>query len=87
MKAILFTQEDTLAYDALQEKIHLHLVSRNGINDFKYSASEWANSSKANVYEEKLIMPIGDANSPRYVLILQALSQNQINSIVEIEAE
>ena len=86
MKAILFTQEDTLAYDALQEKIHLHLVSRSGINNFKYSASEWAKLSEAEIYDEKLVMPIDD-REPRYTLILEALSQNQINSIVEIEAE
>ena len=81
MKAILFTQEDTAGFDALQQKIHLYLQSIDG---YKYSAVCWARVDNANMYEEKLCMPI-DEREPRYTYILEALTEEEIASIQDIE--
>ena len=83
MKAILFTQEDTAGFDALQQKIHLHLIAKE---NHKYSASCWADSATAIVHEEQLCMPI-DESEPRYSLILEALTQEEIDSIQDINLE
>ena len=83
MKAILFTQEDTEGFDALQQKIHLYLMAKE---NHKYSASCWANSETAIVHEEQLCMPI-DESEPRYSLILEALTQEEIDSIQDINLE
>jgi hypothetical protein len=83
MKAILFTQEDTEGFDALQQKIHLYLIAKE---NHKYSASCWANSATAIVHEDKLCMPI-DESEPRYSLILEALDQSEIDAIQEITIE
>jgi len=86
MKAILFTQEDTAGFDALEQKIHLHLTSKVGVDEFKYSANKWADSATAIVHENQLCMPI-DESEPRYSLILEALTQEEIDSIQEINIE
>lgn len=83
MKAILFTQEDTAGFDALQQKIHLHLMAKSG---YKYSASCWADSATAIVHEEQLCMPI-DESEPRYIYILEVLTQQEIDSIQDINLE
>ena len=83
MKAILFTQQDTEGFDALQQKIHLHLMAKSG---FKYSANCWADSETAIVHEEQLCMPI-DESEPRYSYILEALTQEEIDSIQDINLE
>jgi hypothetical protein len=83
MKAILFTQDDTAGFDALEQKIHLHLISKVGVDGFKYSANKWAELSEAIVHEDKLCMPI-DESEPRYSLILEALTQEEIDLIQEI---
>lgn len=83
MKAILFTQEDTSGFDALQQKIHLHLMAKE---NHKYSASCWADSATAIVHEEQLCMPIDEAE-PRYSYILEALTQEEIDSIQDINLE
>ena len=80
MKAILFTQEDTEGFDSLQQKIHLHLMAKSG---YKYSADCWAKVDNANIHEEKLCMPI-DEKEPRYSYILESLTQQEIDSIVDI---
>lgn len=86
MKAILFTQEDTASYNALQEKIHLHLLSKVGVDGFKYSADNWARIDDAYIHEDKLCMPI-DESEPRYSYILEALTQQEIDSIQDINLE
>ena len=86
MKAILFTQEDTASYNALQEKIHLHLLSKVGVDGFKYSADCWARIDDAYIHEEQLCMPI-DELEPRYSYILEALTQEEIDSIQDINLE
>jgi hypothetical protein len=83
MKTILFTQQDTEGFDALEQKIHLHLISKVGVDGFKYSADKWADSSEAIVHESKLVMPI-DESEPRYTYIMEALSQAEKDSIVDI---
>ena len=83
MKVILFTQEDTEGFNLLQEKIHLHLES---ITDFKYSASCWANIESAYIYEDQLCMPIAE-EEPRYSLILEVLTQEEIDSIQNINLD
>ena len=83
MKAILFTQENTEEFDALQQKIHLHLMAKS---DYKYSASCWADTESAYIHEEKLCMPI-DEREPRYIYILEVLTQEEIDSIQDINLE
>lgn len=83
MKAILFAQEDTAAFEAAQEKIHNYLVSQVGVNGFKYSASRWSEPT-APIHEDQLVLEI-DEREPRYSLILEALDQDEIDAIVEIE--
>lgn len=83
MKAILFTQEDKDGFNALQERIHLHLES---IVDYKYSASCWADVESAYIYEDQLCMPIAE-EQPRYKYILEVLTQEEKDSIVDINVE
>jgi hypothetical protein len=83
MKAILFTEEDVAGFNALQDKIHLYLISKIGVNGFKYSASCWASINGAYIHEEHLCMPI-DESEPRYSLILECLTQSEIDLIEDI---
>ena len=83
MKAILFTQEDTDGFNALQERIHLHMISKIGVDGFHYSADCWADASTAYVYEDKLCMAIDDTDS-RYSYIMEALTQEEIDLIQDI---
>ena len=84
MKAILFTQEDTAGFNVLQEKIHLHMISKIGVDGFKYSADCWARIDDAHIHEDKLCMPI-DESEPRYNYIMEVLTQEEKDSIVDIE--
>ena len=86
MKAILFTQEDTAGFNALQERIHLHMISKIGEDGFKYSATKWADTQEAHIHEEQLCMPI-DVAEPRYSYILEVLTQEEIDSIQDINLE
>jgi len=86
MKAILFTQEDTDGFNELQERIHLHMISKVGVDGFKYSATKWADVEEAYVYEDQLCMAIDDAE-PRYSYILEVLTQEEIDSIQDINLE
>jgi len=86
MKAILFTQEDTDGFNALQERIHLHMISKIGVDGFHYSADNWARVDDAYIHEEQLCMPIDDAE-PRYSYILEVLTQEEIDSIQDINLE
>lgn len=83
MKAILFTQEDTAGFNDMQSRIHNHLLSKHGVNGFKYSADCWADITRVPLHEDKLVMEI-DESEPRYSLILQALTFSEIDSIVDI---
>ena len=83
MKAILFTQEDIDGFNALQERIHLHMISKIGVDGFKYSATKWADVQEANIHEEQLCMPI-DEKEPRYTYILESLTQEEKNLIEDI---
>ena len=69
MKTILFTQEDADRFDAIEQKIHNYLLSKVGINGFKYYANCWASSSKASIYNDSLVLPI-DESEPRYTCLL-----------------
>ena len=83
MKAILFTQENTVGFDAIEQKIHNYLLTKVGVNGFKYSANCWASSSKASIYNDSLVMPI-DESEPRYNYILESLTEEEIDLIEEI---
>ena len=83
MKAILFTQEDTSGFNELQERIHLHFQS---IVDYKYSASCWARVDDTYIYEDQLCMPIAE-EQPRYTYILEVLTQEEKDSIQDINLE
>jgi len=87
MKAILFTQEDTSGFNALQERIHLHLISKIGVDGFKYSADCWARIDDAYIYEDQLCMPIVEIPVKRYNHILEVLTQEEIDSIQDINLE
>ena len=82
MKAILFTQENE--FNSLENRIHLYLQSKNGLNSFIYSANHWSNYNDAPIYEGESVLVI-DENEPRYSLILECLTQVEIDSIVDIE--
>lgn len=83
MKTILFTQEDTDRFDAIEQKIHNYLLSKVGINGFKYCANCWASSSQALIYNDSLVMPI-DESEPRYTYILESLTQEEKDLIEDI---
>lgn len=87
MKAILFTQEDTDGFNSLQERIHLHLLSKAGVDGFKYSATKWADFQEAYIYEEKLCMPIVEIPTQRHSCIMEVLTQEEIDSIQDINLE
>ena len=83
MKAILFTQEDKDGFDAIEQKIHSYLLSKVGENGFKYSANYWADSFKALIHNDSLVMPI-DESEPRYTYILESLTEEEIDLIEQI---
>jgi hypothetical protein len=83
MKAILFTQEDTDGFNALQERIHLHMISKIGVDGFKYSADCWAILSESIIHEDKLCLPI-EENGLRGSFILEVLSEEEIAAIVDV---
>jgi len=84
MKAILFTQEDTAGFNELQERIHLHMISKVGVDGFHYSADCWADAATAYVYEDQLCMPIVEIPEQRYNYILEVLTQQEKDSIVDV---
>ena len=87
MKAILFTQEDTDGFNALQERIHLHLELKKGLDGFKYSGSCWASVESAYVYEDQLCMRVNEYEPVRYSYILEVLTQEEKDSIVDVPVE
>ena len=84
MKAILFTQENTVGFNELQERIHLHMISKIGVDGFHYSADCWASVLEAYVYEDQLCMPIVEIPEQRYTYILEVLTQEEKDSIVDV---
>lgn len=84
MKAILFTQEDTAEFNALQERIHLHMISKVGVDGFHYSADCWASAATAYVYEDQLCMPVNEYEPIRYSYLLEVLTQQEKDSIVDV---
>lgn len=87
MKAILFTQEDTDGFNALQERIHLHMISKIGIDGFHYSADCWSDVEDAFVYEDQLCMPIVEIPQQRFSFIMEVLTQEEKDSIVDVNVE
>jgi len=85
MKVIKFDTTDTAGFDALQQKIHDHLTSKDGIDGFKYSATKWADSADAptNTDEGKMALVIDEAE-PRNTLILEALTDAEKATIVDV---
>ena len=85
MKVIKFDTTDTAGFDALQQKIHDHLTSKHGVDGFKYSATKWADSADApsNTDEGKMALII-DETEPRNTLILDALSDAEKATIVDV---
>jgi hypothetical protein len=84
MKAILFTQEDTAGFNELQERIHLHMISKIGVDGFKYSADCWARVDDAYIYEDQLCLPVNEYESVRYGYLLEVLTQEEKDSIVDV---
>jgi hypothetical protein len=87
MKAILFTQENTAGFNALQKRIHLHLLSKVGVDGFHYSADCWASVESAFVYEDQLCMPVNEYEPVRYNYILEVLTQEEIDSIQNVKLD
>jgi hypothetical protein len=85
MKVIKFDTTDTAGFDALQQKIHDHLTSKDGVDGFKYSATKWADSTDApaNTDEGKIALVI-DESEPRNTLILAALTDAEKATIVDV---
>lgn len=86
MKGILFAEDAVEDFEALQSKIHLYLISKNGIDGFKYSAGKWACSKTCYTKDNQLVLEI-DESEPRHSLILEALDQSEIDAIQEITIE
>ena len=86
MKVIKFDTTDTAGFDALQQKIHDHLISKHGVDGFKYSATKWADSTDApaNTDEDKIALVIECTSQSRYTLILAALSDAEKATIVDV---
>lgn len=86
MKIIKLNIGDEAGFNALSEKVHNYLVSKIGVNGFKYSATTWALYSEAltNVDEGKIAFPIDD-KKPRYNLILESLSVAEIAMIEDVD--
>jgi len=87
MKAILFTQEDKDGFDELQERIHLHMFTKIGVDGFHYSADCWASVESAYVYEDQLCMPVNEYEPVRYGYLLEVLTQEEKDSIVDVPVE
>jgi CTP synthase (UTP-ammonia lyase) len=89
MKIIKFDTTDTAGFDALQQKIHDHLTSKNGVNGFKYSATKWADSADApaNTDEGKMALVIECTSQNRYSLILDALTDAEKATIVDVDED
>ena len=86
MKVIKFDTTDTAGFDALQQKIHDHLTSKHGVDGFKYSATKWADTQEAYIHEDQFCMAI-DEREPRHNYILEVLTQQEIDSIQDINLE
>ena len=84
MKAILFTQEDTAGFIALQERIHLHMISKIGVDGFHYSADCWARVDDVYIYQDQLCMPVNEYEPIRYSYLLEVLTQQEKDSIVDV---
>jgi hypothetical protein len=86
MKVIKFDTTDTAGFDALQQKIHNHLTSKDGVDGFKYSATKWADSTDAptNTDEGKMALVIECTSESRYSLILEVLTDAEKATIVDI---
>lgn len=87
MKAILFTQDDTAGFNELQDRIHLHLLSKVGVDGFKYSGVCWADVKSAYVYENQLCMPVNEYELVRYSYLLEVLTPEERDSIVDVPVE
>jgi len=83
MRAILFTQENTDGFNAIEQKIHNYLLTKVGENGFKYSADCWSDSANALIHNDSLVMPI-DESEPRYTYILESLTQEEKDLIEDI---
>lgn len=83
MKAILFIQEDTAGFNALQERIHEHMLTKVGVDGFHYSADDWASVLDAYIYQDQLCLKIVE-DEPRYAYILEVLTQEEKDSIVDV---
>jgi hypothetical protein len=84
MKAILFTQEDTAGFNELQERIHLHMLTKVGVDGFHYSADCWARVDDAYIYEDQLCMEVNEYEPIRYSYLLEVLTQEEKDSIVDV---
>lgn len=84
MKAILFTQEDTAGFNALQERIHEHMLTKVGVDGFHYSADDWDSVVDAYIYQDQLCLKIVE-DEPRHTFIMQVLTQAEKDSIVDVD--
>jgi len=86
MKVIKFNTNQTVEAEALQSKIHNHLLSKHNINGFKYVADKWAdvNSLLYNSDEDKNGILI-EKTQPLYSYIIECLDQSEIDSIVDVD--
>lgn len=81
MKVIKFSIDDRQGFEDLQLKIHNYLLS----NLQRYSADKYADFDQSIIFEnENKIALIIDDNPKRYTLILEALTQEEKDSIQEI---
>ena len=60
------------------------MISKIGVDGFNYSADCWADAATAYVYEEQLCMQVNEYEPVRYGYLLEVLTQEEKDSIVDV---
>lgn len=84
MKVILFDITDEAGFNSVQSRIHNHLLTKSGTGNFKYSGNCYSdfNRTLSNGTHKALFI---DTASLGYAYILEALTQSEEDSIVDID--
>jgi hypothetical protein len=63
------------------------MLTKIGVDGFHYSADCWASVESAYVYEDQLCMPVNEYEPVRYGYLLEVLTQEEKDSIVDVPVE
>jgi hypothetical protein len=88
MKLIKFNTNQTAEAEALQLKIHNHLLTKHNVNGFKYVADKWVDTTSLpyNATEDKIGVLI-EKTQPLYGYITECLTQAEIDLIEEVSLD